>query len=82
MLKYTDNVPYHNNEIDYEILNKLKTEHDIIIENFQPINSGIVGIIFSGIYKKENNSKVIIKILKKDITNKINNVYSMIIISY
>ena len=73
LLKYTDNVPYHNNEIDYEILNKLKTEHDIIIENFQPINSGIVGIIFSGIYKKENNSKLIIKILKKDITNKINN---------
>lgn len=81
LLKYTDNVPYHNNEIDYEILNKLKTEHDIIIENFQPINSGIVGIIFSGIYKKENNSKVIIKILKKDISNKINNVLDELLLA-
>ncbi len=73
LLKYTDNVPYHNDEIDYEVLKKLETNYDIIIENYEPINSGIVGIVFNGIYKKENDSKVIIKILKKDITNKINN---------
>jgi predicted unusual protein kinase regulating ubiquinone biosynthesis (AarF/ABC1/UbiB family) len=73
LLKYTDNVPYNNHEIDYEVLKKLETNYDIIIENIQPINSGIIGIVFNGIYKKENNSKVIIKILKKNITNKINN---------
>ena len=29
LIKYTDNVPYHNDDIDYEILNKLKTEFEI-----------------------------------------------------
>lgn len=81
LLKYTDNVPYHNDEIDYDVLKKLETNYDIIIENFEPINSGIIGIVFSGIYKKENNSKVIIKILKKNITNKINNAFDELLLA-
>tara|TARA_Y100000389_G_scaffold1157_1_gene1179 strand:- start:30 stop:1397 length:1368 start_codon:yes stop_codon:yes gene_type:complete len=81
LLKYTDNVPYHNNEIDYEVLKILETNYDIIIENIEPINSGIIGIVFSGIYKKENNSKVIIKILKKNITNKINNAFDELLLA-
>ena len=73
LLKYTDNVPYHNDEIEYEFLNSLEEKYGIALENNEPINAGIVGLAFSGINKKENDSKVIIKILKKNITNKINN---------
>lgn len=73
LLKYTDNVPYHNDEIEYEFLNSLEEKYAITLENIEPINAGIVGLAFSGINKKENDSKVIIKILKKNINNKINN---------
>jgi len=73
LLKYTDNVPYHNDEIEYEFLNSLEEKYNITLENIEPINAGIVGLAFSGIHKKENDAKVIIKILKKDINNKINN---------
>ena len=73
LLKYTDNVPYHNDEIEYEFLNSLEEKYGITLENIEPINAGIVGLAFSGINKEENDAKVIIKILKKDITNKINN---------
>ena len=83
LLKYTDNVPYHNDEIEYELLDKLETDYDIILENIEPINAGIVGLAFSGIHKQENGAKVIIKILKKDITNKINNaIQELVLASY
>jgi len=72
LLKYTDNVPYHNDEIEYNVLNELEEKYNITLENIEPINAGTVGLAFSGINKKENDSKVIIKILKKNITNKIN----------
>ena len=72
LLKYTDNVPYTNDEIEYEFLNSLEEKYGITLESLEPINAGIVGLAFNGIHKKENDSKVIIKILKKDITNKIN----------
>lgn len=73
LLKYTDNVPYHNDEIEYNVLNELEEKYNITLENIEPINAGIVGLAFSGINKEENDAKVIIKILKKDIANKINN---------
>jgi predicted unusual protein kinase regulating ubiquinone biosynthesis (AarF/ABC1/UbiB family) len=81
LLKYTDNVPYHNDEIEYDFLNTLEEKYNITLENVEPINAGIVGLAFSGINKKENNSKVIIKILKKDITNKINNALNELVLA-
>ena len=80
LLKYTDNVPYTNDEIEYEFLNSLEEKYGIALENNEPINSGIVGLAFSGINKKENDAKVIIKIVKKDIKNKINNALNEILI--
>tara|TARA_B110001450_G_scaffold160077_1_gene149267 strand:- start:4035 stop:5405 length:1371 start_codon:yes stop_codon:yes gene_type:complete len=83
LLKYTDNVPYHNDEIEYEFLNSLEEKYNITLENIEPINAGIVGLAFNGINKEENGAKVIIKILKKDITNKINNaLYELLLATY
>lgn len=83
LLKYTDNVPYTNDEIEYEILNSLEEKYNITLETNEPINAGIVGLVFSGINKKENNEKVIIKILKKDIKNKINNaIDELLLVTY
>ena len=78
LLKYTDNVPYKSEEVDYELLDLIESKYNIRLEDSQPINSGIIGVVFKGIDGNSNNSKVVIKILKKDIEKKLNAVFNEI----
>jgi len=81
LLKYTDNVPYKTNEIDYDLLHKLEAEFSITLTNRIPINCGIVGLVFEG--TDLSNNKVIIKMLKKDIYERFTNVFDeLLYISY
>jgi predicted unusual protein kinase regulating ubiquinone biosynthesis (AarF/ABC1/UbiB family) len=81
LLKYTDNVPYKTNEIDYDLLDKLEAEFSITLKSKIPINCGIVGLVFEGI--DLSNDKVIIKMLKKDIYERFTNVFDeLLYISY
>ncbi len=81
LLKYTDNVPYDTNEIEYDLLDKLDNEFAITLTSRIPINCGIVGLVFEG--HDSSNNKVIIKMLKKDIFNKFTNVFDELLhISY
>jgi predicted unusual protein kinase regulating ubiquinone biosynthesis (AarF/ABC1/UbiB family) len=81
LLKYTDNVPYKTNEIEYDLLDKLEHEFSITLTNRIPINSGIVGLVFDG--HDSFNNKVIIKMLKRDILQKFTNVFDeLLYISY
>ena len=78
LLKYTDNVPYKSEEVDYELLDLIESKYNIRLEESQPINSGIIGIVFKGIDGNANDSKVVIKILKNDIEKKLNAVFNEI----
>lgn len=49
LMRYTDNVPYHTDEIDYNTLDYLEENYGIYVENRRPTNSGIVGIVFKGV---------------------------------
>jgi len=81
LLKYTDNVPYKTNEIDYDLLHKLEAEFSITLKSKIPINCGIVGVVFEG--TDLSNNKVIIKMLKKDIYERFTNVFDeLLYISY
>jgi len=81
LLKYTDNVPYKHNDIDYELLDKLEREFSITLKTKVPINCGIVGLVFDG--DDSCNNKVIIKMLKKDILQRFTDVFNeMVYISY
>ena len=81
LIKYTDNVPYKTNEIDYDLLDKLEDEFSITLKNRIPINCGIVGLVFDG-YDSSNN-KVVVKMLKNNILNKFTNVFDeLLYISY
>jgi predicted unusual protein kinase regulating ubiquinone biosynthesis (AarF/ABC1/UbiB family) len=81
LLKYTDNVPYKTNEIDYDLLDKLEAEFSITLKSKIPINCGIVGLVFEG--TDLSNNKVIIKMLKKDIYERFTNVFDeLLYISY
>ena len=72
LLKYTDNVPYNSNDINYDIIDKLESEYNIILDIDEVLNSGIVSVVFKGVYE---NKKVVIKILKINIKNKINEAF-------
>ena len=77
LVKYTDNVPYQENEIDYDAINYLK--QDIEISKL-PINSGIFALVYKGKY---NQKDVAIKILKKNIKNKLtNSIHNLELIFY
>jgi len=81
LLKYTDNVPYKTNEIEYDLLDKLENEFSITLTNRIPINSGIVGLVFDG--HDSSNNKVIIKMLKKNIYERFTDVFDeLLYISY
>ena len=67
LIKYTDKVPYKQSEIDYQAIDYLKQHMEI---SNLPINSGIFALVYKGKYNKKN---VAIKILKKNIKNKLCN---------
>ena len=81
LIKYTDNVPYQTNEIDYDLLDKLEHDFAITLNTRVPSNCGIVGVIFDG-YDSSNN-KVIVKMLKNNIEEKFKKVFTeLLYISY
>ena len=81
LIKYTDSVPYNCSEIDYNLLNKLQDEFNITLNSSEPINSGIVGMVFNGYDSSQN--KIVIKMLKKNILKKFENVFDeLLFISY
>ena len=75
LMKYLDNVPYNSDVIDYDLLEKIKDEYNIILESNVPINAGIVSLVFNATYESK---KVVIKMLKKDINEKLANVFEEI----
>jgi predicted unusual protein kinase regulating ubiquinone biosynthesis (AarF/ABC1/UbiB family) len=81
LLKYTDNVPYNINDINYDLLDKLEQTYSIKLNNVIPINSGIIGLVFDG--HDCANNKVIIKMLKRNIVYKFTSVFDeLLYISY
>ena len=77
LIKYTDNVPYNSDDIDYNILDEIQEKYNIYFDNYEPLNSGIIGVTFKGIYR-EDNKKIVIKIIKNNIKNKIEKAFEEI----
>lgn len=87
LIKYTDSVPYNITDIDLDVLYNLEKEHGIYLENKLPVNSGVIGIVFKGIDKNDNNKPIVVKMLKNNIREKYIDVYKQLeeltlIISY
>jgi predicted unusual protein kinase regulating ubiquinone biosynthesis (AarF/ABC1/UbiB family) len=81
LIKYIDNVPFNTDEIDYDLLDKLNKQFNIEIYVDQPINSGIIGVVFPGVIlskKEKEKEKVVIKMLKKNIKSKLTNLFEEI----
>jgi len=70
LLKFTDNAPYSDKDIDYETLEKIKIEYSLFFENgYIPINSGMISLIFKCHFldDKEIHHEKILKIKRKNI---------------
>jgi predicted unusual protein kinase regulating ubiquinone biosynthesis (AarF/ABC1/UbiB family) len=77
ILKYTDSVPYTEEDIDYDIFKKLQEYLEIDLENLpQPINSGMISLVYkmkmNEEYKTESSgSYAIVKIKRKNIEHRL-----------
>ena len=70
---YTDNVPYHDSELKVDLFDSIKNisnkyNDKFIIKNKTPIKSGLISVIYEGVL---NDKKVIIKVKRKNILDKL-----------
>jgi hypothetical protein len=66
LLKYTDNAPWSADDIDKELLFKIASENDLYIVNENPINSGMISLVFK-LFRKDTNEPVILKMKRLNI---------------
>jgi len=76
LLKFTDNVPWTNKDIDLKTLISLEKEYNItILNDYKPTNSGMISLVFKGIKKASNGlneENIIIKMKRNNIENNLN----------
>ena len=66
LIKFTDNVPWTEADIDMDTLCRFETLNDIIIENKDvPLKSGMISLIYKAKYVT-NNQEVILKMKRKN----------------
>jgi predicted unusual protein kinase regulating ubiquinone biosynthesis (AarF/ABC1/UbiB family) len=72
LLKFTDNAPWTNQDIDYNTLFNLEDEEGIkFINNLdEPINAGMISLVYRA-KRRTDNSSVIIKIKRKNIEQRL-----------
>jgi predicted unusual protein kinase regulating ubiquinone biosynthesis (AarF/ABC1/UbiB family) len=67
---FTDNVEYTDSDVDYSVLLELLNNNENIkLDSLKPINSGTISLVYKGLLNDE--TPVIIKVLKKNIKNKL-----------
>ena len=78
LMRYTDNVPYHMDEIDLNTLDYLQENYGILVENRRPVNSGIVGVVFKGVKcdTEKSENRVVVKMLKRGIVERYRQAYN------
>lgn len=62
LITFTNNTPYNDNDIDYNLIKHLEN-NGVIFDSSIPLNSGISAIVYKGNF---NNKEVAIKILKNN----------------
>ena len=71
--KNTDKVHYTDDEIDYKLLLKVVSDYKITLDSLEPINSGMVAVVFSGL--NADKQRIIVKIKRNNIRERIKDGY-------
>jgi predicted unusual protein kinase regulating ubiquinone biosynthesis (AarF/ABC1/UbiB family) len=89
LLKFTDNAPWNFSDIDLYQLIYMTDKYNIKLQRGYevPINSGMISLVFIGYDKNNTNKKLIIKMKRKNIQQKLddaidNLLFSMYILSF
>jgi ubiquinone biosynthesis protein len=88
LMKFTDNAPWTQDDIDVDTLNSLKDEYQLVIRDgvYHPINSGMISLVFKAT-RVSDDINVIIKIKRNNIERKLedaidNLMFGMYILSF
>jgi predicted unusual protein kinase regulating ubiquinone biosynthesis (AarF/ABC1/UbiB family) len=69
-----DKAPWKHSDIDWETINQLENEHNIYFyNNHEPINAGMISLIFKVHKKDDQNNELIIKMKRKNINTELDN---------
>ena len=73
LLRFTDNAPWNYSDIDFKKLIEMSDKYNIQLSYGydEPINAGMISLVFLGIEKNNSNTKVIIKMKRKNIQEKL-----------
>jgi ubiquinone biosynthesis protein len=89
LLKFTDNAPWNYSDINLTDLHELAEKYDLHLgRGYEvPINSGMISLVFKASKKSNMNEKVIIKMKRKNIQDKLNDaidklLFTMYILSF
>jgi len=71
LMKFTDTAPFKPDDIDYSTLFELEDNYDLRFERgFEPINSGMISLVFLA-SNKTTGEKVVIKMKRKNIEERL-----------
>jgi predicted unusual protein kinase regulating ubiquinone biosynthesis (AarF/ABC1/UbiB family) len=72
LMKFTDNAPWTQDDIDIDTLNALKDDQQLVVRDgvYHPINAGMISLVFKAT-RISDDSNVIIKIKRKNIEQKL-----------
>ena len=71
--KQTDTASYTQDEIDHRELLYVTNKYNIELDDTEPIASGMIAIVFSGKIRGDSGQRVVIKLKRKQIKNRITN---------
>ena len=66
LLEFTDHVSYHNNEIDFKVLESVLYNNDLLLDDFLPTNAGMISLVFRA-RQRSTGKKFIIKMKRNGI---------------
>jgi|LakMenEpi03Aug12_release.lakeMendotaPanAssembly.Ray.scaffolds.fasta_scaffold208189_1 predicted unusual protein kinase regulating ubiquinone biosynthesis (AarF/ABC1/UbiB family) len=73
LIKYTDSVPWTNKDIDLQTLIQLEKSFNLeILNNYKPIKSGMISLVFKCINKNKMDETMILKIKRNNIETILN----------
>jgi predicted unusual protein kinase regulating ubiquinone biosynthesis (AarF/ABC1/UbiB family) len=70
LISFTDSVPYSDEDIDFLLLEKLKSVYNLKV-GLCPINSGMISLVYKAKLLDEQNKCVILKIKRRNIDSKL-----------